>query len=131
MRKSLLNRRFAAASILAFSLGFAPTAFGQTGTTGQPGQDTTRQPSPSTQDEGMGEATGQYMDDAAITTKVKAALLANTTLKSLGISVETTEGVVHLTGDVSSNAQKSEAERVAKSVKGVKSVDNRLTVKSR
>jgi osmotically-inducible protein OsmY len=75
------------------------------------------------------ESTGQYVDDSAITTKVKAEILKNEKLKSFQISVETFKGDVQLSGFVDSPQMVSEAGRVAKSVDGVRSVKNNLIVK--
>lgn len=72
----------------------------------------------------------QYAGDAALTTKVKTAFLAEPNLKSLDISVETTNGVVVLSGAVISTAQIEQAVDVAKHVKGVKEVKNDLRLKS-
>jgi hyperosmotically inducible periplasmic protein len=77
-----------------------------------------------------GETTGEYVDDSVLTTKVKAALLAEKNLKSLDISVESTDGVVTLSGAVTSSAQQKQAVDVAKHVKGVKDVHNSLTLKT-
>ena len=76
------------------------------------------------------EKTGDYASDAALTTKVKAALLAEKKLKSLPISVETTAGVVTLSGQVISTAQIDQAVDVAKHVKGVRDVHNALELKT-
>ena len=76
------------------------------------------------------EKTGEYIDDSVITTKVKAALLAEKNLKSLDVSVKTTDGVVTLSGKVVSSAQIEQAEDVAKHVEGVKDVHNSLTLKT-
>jgi len=75
------------------------------------------------------EGTGEYVDDAVITTKVKSAILGEPTLKSIEISVETFKGVVQLSGFVSSAAVESKAVELARSVKGVKSVKDDLRVK--
>jgi osmotically-inducible protein OsmY len=75
------------------------------------------------------EKTGDYMSDSAITTQVKAAFLAEKNLKSLPISVETSQGVVTLSGAVISTAQIDQAMDVAKQVSGVKDVHNALTLK--
>ncbi len=69
-------------------------------------------------------------EDAAITTKVKAALLAEPGLKSLEISVDTKDGAVTLTGKVDSADQRARAKQVAQSTGGVKSVVDNLAVKS-
>jgi osmotically-inducible protein OsmY len=76
------------------------------------------------------QSAGQYIDDAAITTKVKAALLSDSQLKATQVSVETNSGVVKLTGAVDSKTQESEAVRVANKVDGVKSVMDQLTVRT-
>ena len=75
------------------------------------------------------EGTGEYMDDTVITTKVKAAILDEPTLKSAEINVETFKGVVQLSGFVSTPGAQSKAVAVAGSVKGVKSVKNDMRVK--
>lgn len=75
------------------------------------------------------EGTGEYVDDAVITTKVKAAIFNEPTLKASEINVETYKGVVQLSGFVSSEASKEKAAVVAKDVKGVKSVKNDIRLK--
>ena len=75
------------------------------------------------------EATGQYVDDSAITTKVKSAILAEPGLKVSEINVETFKGVVQLSGFVSSRDDVQSAVRVASAVSGVKSVKNDMHVK--
>lgn len=75
------------------------------------------------------QSTGQYMDDTAITTKVKAAILNDASLKSNQISVETYKGRVQLSGFVDSSADIAQAGTVAKSVGGVTSVKNDLRLK--
>ena len=67
------------------------------------------------------EGTGEYVDDTVITSKVKAAILNEPTLKSAEINVETFKGVVQLSGFVSSQAAESKAVEVARGVAGVKS----------
>lgn len=76
------------------------------------------------------ESTGDYIEDSVLTTRVKAALLAEENLKSLPIGVESTEGVVTLSGEVVSSAQIDQAVDVAKHVDGVKDVHNSLAVKA-
>jgi osmotically-inducible protein OsmY len=76
------------------------------------------------------DSTGQYVDDSAITTKVKAALLGDDRVKSLQISVQTVKGVVQLSGFVDTADQKSAAKEDARGVAGVSSVQNDLIVKS-
>ncbi len=75
------------------------------------------------------EGTGEYIDDSVITTKVKAAVFNEPSLKSLEINVETFKGVVQLSGFVSSEAAISKAVEVARSVKGVTSVKNDMQLK--
>jgi len=75
------------------------------------------------------ESTGQYVDSATITAKVKAAILKEPGLKSLQIEVETFKDVVQLSGFVNSPEAKSRAGQVAAGVSGVKSVRNDLVVK--
>ncbi|HDZ38087.1 MAG TPA: BON domain-containing protein [Marinobacter sp.] len=73
--------------------------------------------------------TGEYLDDTVITTKVKTAIFNEPTLKSAEINVETFKGVVQLSGFVSSKADINAAIRVAREVKGVKSVSNDMELK--
>ncbi|MEW5944402.1 MAG: BON domain-containing protein [Pseudomonadota bacterium] len=75
------------------------------------------------------EGTGEYLDDTVITTKVKAAIFGESSLKSAEINVETFKGVVQLSGFVSSQAAIDKAVEIARSVKGVKSVKNAMVVK--
>ena len=75
------------------------------------------------------ESTGEYFDDMAITTKVKAYILDNSKLNLMQINVETFKGVVQLSGFVDSNEIAAKAAEVAKTVKGVKKVNNSLVVK--
>ncbi len=75
------------------------------------------------------EGTGEYIDDAAITTKVKAAIFNEPTLKSAEINVETFKGAVQLSGFVSSQTAVNKAVEVTRTVAGVKSVKNDMRVK--
>ncbi|GFE56244.1 BON domain-containing protein [Geobacter sp. AOG1] len=75
------------------------------------------------------ESTGQYVDDSVITTKVKAAIFNEATLKTLQINVKTFKGVVQLSGFVDSAQSVKKAGEVAGSVNGVVSVNNDLVVK--
>jgi len=70
------------------------------------------------------ESTGEYVDDAVITAKVKAAILDQPYLKSFDIHVATFNGTVYLWGVVASQSTINEAAEVAGSVAGVKSVKN-------
>lgn len=75
------------------------------------------------------ESAGEYLDDAVITTRVKAAILKEDTLKVSEINVETYKGVVQLSGFVSTRGDQTKAESVAKDVGGVKSVKNDIRIK--
>lgn len=67
-----------------------------------------------------------YAGDTAITSEVKAKLLADDIVPSRNVKVETTDGVVQLSGTVESQAQSDRAESIAKAIDGVKSVKNDL-----
>ncbi len=75
------------------------------------------------------EGTGEYVDDTVITTKVKAAIFNEPTLKSAEINVETFKGVVQLSGFVKDAGDINKAASVARSVKGVTSVRNDIRLK--
>ncbi|MCF8105480.1 MAG: BON domain-containing protein [Desulfohalobiaceae bacterium] len=74
-------------------------------------------------------STGEYVDDSVITTKVKSLLAKEDFLKSFQISVETYKGTVQLSGFVNTQDAKDKAGQIARSVKGVQSVQNDLIVK--
>lgn len=98
--------------VLAATLGCAATAKKEDGSTTQH------------------QSTGDYLDDTVITTKVKAAVLNEPTLKSYEINVETFKGVVQLSGFVSSASDINKAVEVARGVKGVVSVKNDMRLKA-
>src|SRR5659263_115785 len=75
------------------------------------------------------ESSGQYVDDSVITTKVKAAIYNEPSLKVSQINVETFKGEVQLSGFVDSPQSVNKAGEVAHGVNGVKSVKNNLIVK--
>ncbi len=75
------------------------------------------------------EGTGEYVDDSVITTKVKAAIFNEPSLKVAEINVETFKGIVQLSGFVSSRADMDKAVEVARDVNGVKSVKNDMQLK--
>ena len=75
------------------------------------------------------EGTGEYIDDSVITTKVKAAIFNEPTLKSAEINVETFKGVVQLSGFVNSQADINKATEIARGIKGVTSVKNAMRLK--
>lgn len=73
-------------------------------------------------------STGQYIDDAAITSKVKAQLLHDSVTEGLNVDVETSRGTVQLSGFVDNEDEKDRAGAIARNVAGVKSVKNDLVV---
>jgi osmotically-inducible protein OsmY len=75
------------------------------------------------------ESTGGYVDDTAITTKVKTAIFSEPTLKTMQINVKTFKGEVQLSGFVNSEQSVTKAGEVARGVNGVVSVKNDLIVK--
>jgi osmotically-inducible protein OsmY len=75
------------------------------------------------------ESTGELLDDSVITSKVKAAIFSEPSLKVLQINVETTKNVVQLSGVVSTKAEMDKAVAVTRSVGGVRSVRNDLQLK--
>ncbi len=76
-----------------------------------------------------GRSAGDVVDDSTITTKVKTKLLADKGMSGFGISVETFEGAVTLTGAVDTEAQREKAVSITRSVDGVKKVNNLLQLK--
>ncbi len=75
------------------------------------------------------ESTGQYIGDTAITTKVKAAIFSDASLKSKEINVETFKGRVQLSGFVADASDMGRAVAVAQGVSGVTTVQNDMRVK--
>ncbi len=75
------------------------------------------------------EGPGEYVDDTVITSKVKAGIFNEPTLKSAEINVETFKGVVQLSGFVSTQANIYKAAEMARGVSGVKSVKNDMRLK--
>ena len=75
------------------------------------------------------ETTGSYIDDAAITTAVKARMVEDKTVSASAISVETLNGTVQLSGFAKSPAEKAQAENIARGAKNVKAVRNDITVR--
>jgi hyperosmotically inducible protein len=70
------------------------------------------------------ESTGEYLDDSAITAKVKSAFVADKQVKALDIQVATFKGTVQLSGFASSQQEIDQAVKLAREVPGVKSVKN-------
>ena len=73
---------------------------------------------------------GEYIDDTAITTAVKAKFVENKQVDAAAISVETLDGTVMLSGFAKSQTEKATAESIARATKGVKSVKNQLAVRN-
>ena len=73
---------------------------------------------------------GEKIDDASITSQVKYALLTHKSTSALKTKVVTSDGVVLVTGEASSDAEKSLVTKLASDVRGVSSVSNKMTVKS-
>jgi osmotically-inducible protein OsmY len=78
---------------------------------------------------GNGQSAGDYIDDAVITTKVKAAIAADDKLSAFGINVDTLKGVVQLSGFVDTHDEITRAAEVARKVEGVKSVTTNIQLK--
>lgn len=75
------------------------------------------------------ETVGAYVDDTAITTSVKARMLEDKSVAGTSISVETLNGTVMLSGFAKSTLEKDTAEKIARSVNGVKAVRNEIVVR--
>jgi osmotically-inducible protein OsmY len=76
------------------------------------------------------ESTGEYLDDMTLSTKVRTSILGDSRVKVTQINVETFKGVVQLSGFVNSAGASARAVELARTVKGVKSVNNSLIVKN-
>ena len=71
---------------------------------------------------------GEKIDDASITSQVKYALLSHRATSAIKTKVSTTDGVVRISGQAASDAEKSLVTKLAQDVKGTKSVNNNMTV---
>jgi len=78
----------------------------------------------------MSETIGEKIDDASITTQVKFALLSHKATSALDTKVTTTDGVIVVSGKAGAAAEKALVSKLARDVRGVKSVTNNMTVKS-
>lgn len=78
---------------------------------------------------GESKTPGTIIDDTVITTKVKTALLADSDIKGLDVNVDTSHGVVTLSGAVSNQTQIDRAGKIAGDTEGVASIINNLTIK--
>ena len=77
-----------------------------------------------------GETLGEKIDDASITSQVKYALLTHKSTSAIKTKVTTTDGVVDITGNASSEAEKALVTKLAQDVRGIKSVRNGLIVRN-
>jgi hyperosmotically inducible protein len=75
------------------------------------------------------ETIGEHIDDASITSQVKYALLTHKSTSAIKTKVSTSDGVVSISGEASNDAEKSLVGVLVESIRGVKSVDNNMTVK--
>jgi len=75
------------------------------------------------------ETTGAYIDDAALTTRIKARMIENEQVDANAIKVETLNGTVMLSGFAKSSVERSTAERIARGVNGVKAVKNEIAIR--
>jgi len=131
MEHCILRPLVAAAAAAALSGSFLAGCQQRTTTVDTPAgrtSTTTVAPNP-TAAETMSRA-GGVAGDAAITAKVKTALLADPDVKALQIDVDTHDGVVTLNGTADGRNNVDKAGQIAKGIDGVKSVENRMTVKS-
>ena len=72
---------------------------------------------------------GEYVDDATVTTRVKAKFAEDSRVSAMAISVETLKGVVQLSGFAKSSAERSKAEDLARGTPGVVNIKNDIVVK--
>jgi hyperosmotically inducible protein len=75
------------------------------------------------------QSTGEYVDDASITAKVKAAFVKDETVKAMQVDVTTFKGNVQLSGFVDTAEQKARAGQVAATIEGVTNVTNNISIK--
>ena len=78
---------------------------------------------------GTRRSTGEFIDDGALTAKVKTAMLRDTVVRGLDVGINSYLGVVQLNGWVDTPEQKARAEELARAVEGVTDVQNRLAVR--
>jgi hyperosmotically inducible periplasmic protein len=75
------------------------------------------------------ETVGAYVDDTSITTAIKAKFVEDKTVDAASIKVETLNGTVQLSGFAKSQSEKMQAENIARNTKGVRGVQNNLSVR--
>ena len=76
------------------------------------------------------QSTGEYIDDTAVTARVKSAFVTDESVKAFDVQVETFRGVVQLSGFVDNQNQKIRAEQIARSTNGVRDVRNNIQLKN-
>lgn len=76
------------------------------------------------------KSAGQSVDDAAIEAKVKMAFAQDPGVKAIEVKVDTYKGTVQLHGWVNTKEEKDRAEQIAKTIPGVKAVENKVSVKT-
>lgn len=79
----------------------------------------------------FGGSTGEVIDDSIITTKIKSSFVADPTVSALDISVETSHGIVNLSGQVNNEQERQRAIQLAQGIEGVKGVNFRNLVVKR
>lgn len=75
------------------------------------------------------QTTGAYIDDSAITAEIKTKMLDDPAVSGSSISIETLNGTAMLSGFAKSASERAAADRIARSVTGVKSVKNEIAVR--
>ena len=108
-----------AAGLIAFGLALSPMA----------GYSADKAPEKAPEKkESMGKKAKEVIDDATITTKIKAEYAKDKAVSALNIKVDTDKGVVKLSGNAKSKDEAAKAESIAKTVNGVVSVKNDIQV---
>jgi hyperosmotically inducible protein len=79
---------------------------------------------------GGSETVGSYIDDSSITTSIKAKFVQDKSVDANAISVETVKGTVLLSGFAKDERERAQAELIARSVKGVQAVNNRVILRT-
>lgn len=74
---------------------------------------------------------GQKVDDVTLLTKIKADLLQSKNVDGLDVNVDVKDGRVTLSGTASTEAERAQAESIAKNASGVKGVENKITLKAK
>ena len=77
------------------------------------------------------ETAGQKVDDVTVLTRIKADLLQSKNVDGLDVNVDVKDGRVTLSGTASTDAERTQAESIAKNASGVKSVENKIVLKGK